>query len=152
MKSAESKENIDVLQLFNQHFESEVTTFLICRALSNEYSVSSALERTQYLAVVWRDLRTFCAGGGASGGGSAQKEATSTRRPQRNGAGSHLQGLSFSEDSGRYKAWEVTLNINGQTFFGGKFTPKDSTIQEATWTLLSSEEPRQPKPLSKIYL
>ena len=30
----------------------------------------------------------------------------------------------------RYKAWEVTMNTNGQRRFGGKFRPKYSTPEE----------------------
>ena len=43
----------------------------------------------------------------------------------------------------RYKAWEVEVNINGQTLFGGKFTPKDSTPEEVERARLLAVESRR---------
>ena len=37
----------------------------------------------------------------------------------------------------------MTLNINGQTFFGGKFTPKDSTPEEVERARLLAVESRR---------
>ena len=43
----------------------------------------------------------------------------------------------------RYKAWEVTMNINGQIRFGGKFRPKDSTPEEIERARLLAVENRR---------
>ena len=43
----------------------------------------------------------------------------------------------------RYKAWEVKKNINGQTLFGGKFKPKDSTPEEVERARLLAVESRR---------
>ena len=43
----------------------------------------------------------------------------------------------------RYKAWEVKMNINGQTLFGGRFTPKDSTPEEVERARLLAVESRR---------
>ena len=43
----------------------------------------------------------------------------------------------------RYKAWEVTMNINGQTLFGGRFMPKDSTPEEVECARLAAVESRR---------
>ena len=42
----------------------------------------------------------------------------------------------------RYKAWEVTMNINGQTLYGGRFMPKDSTPEEFECARLAAVETR----------
>ena len=47
----------------------------------------------------------------------------------------------------RNKAWEVTVNINGQTLYGGTFVPKDSTPEEVERArLLAVESRRKLKP------
>ena len=43
----------------------------------------------------------------------------------------------------RFKAWEVTMNIDGQTRFGGKFKPKDSTPEEVERARLAAVESRR---------
>ena len=43
----------------------------------------------------------------------------------------------------RYKAWEVKMNINGKTFFGGRFTPKGSTPEEIERARLLAVENRR---------
>ena len=42
----------------------------------------------------------------------------------------------------RDKAWEVTVNINGKTLYGGKFKPKDSTPEEVERARLLAVESR----------
>ena len=47
----------------------------------------------------------------------------------------------------RNKAWEVTMNINGQRLYGGTFRPKDSTPEEVERArLLAVESRRKLKP------
>ena len=41
------------------------------------------------------------------------------------------------------KAWEVKMRINGQTLYGGKFTPKDSTPEEVERARLLAVESRR---------
>ena len=41
------------------------------------------------------------------------------------------------------KAWEVKMHINGQTLYGGKFTPKDSTPEEVELARLLAVESRR---------
>ena len=41
------------------------------------------------------------------------------------------------------KTWEVKMNINGQTLFGGRFTPKDSTPEEVERARLLAVESRR---------
>ena len=43
----------------------------------------------------------------------------------------------------RYKAWEVKMNINGQTLYGGRFKPKDSTPEEVECARLAAVESRR---------
>ena len=43
----------------------------------------------------------------------------------------------------RDKAWEVKLNINGQTLRGGYFKPKDSTPEEVERARLAAVESRR---------
>ena len=43
----------------------------------------------------------------------------------------------------RDKAWEVTMNINGKTLYGGTFTPKDSTPEEVECARLAAVESRR---------
>ena len=43
----------------------------------------------------------------------------------------------------RDKAWEVTMNINGKTLYGGTFTPKDSTPEEVECARLAAAESRR---------
>ena len=45
------------------------------------------------------------------------------------------------------KAWEVKMNIDGQTLYGGRFKPKDSTPEEVERArLLAVESRRKLKP------
>ena len=47
----------------------------------------------------------------------------------------------------RNKAWEVTMNINGQTLYGGTFMPKDSAPEDIERArLLAVESRRKLKP------
>ena len=43
----------------------------------------------------------------------------------------------------RGKAWEVKMMINGQTLYGGRFIPKDSTPEEVECARLLAVESRR---------